>query len=94
MDKIITINRTFGSGGREIGLRLANELGVPFYDKDVISQLAIDEISDTKWTELEEQCHPPFLDESILSRDVFQHYQEDTNRMSFSANRKSLKNFH
>lgn len=33
MNKIITINRTFGSGGREIGLRLADELGVPFYDK-------------------------------------------------------------
>lgn len=33
MDKIITINRTFGSGGREIGLRLAEELSVPFYAK-------------------------------------------------------------
>ena len=30
--KIITISREFGSGGRLIGKRLAEKLGVPFYD--------------------------------------------------------------
>ena len=30
---IITIGRQFGSGGREIGKRLADELGIEFYDK-------------------------------------------------------------
>lgn len=34
---IITIGRQFGSGGREIGKALADTLGIPFYDKELIS---------------------------------------------------------
>jgi cytidylate kinase len=38
MDRfIITIGRQFGSGGRAIGEMLAKKLGVPFYDKELIS---------------------------------------------------------
>ena len=33
---IITIARQFGSGGREIGEKLANQLEIPFYDKSLI----------------------------------------------------------
>ena len=33
---IITISREFGSGGREIGKKLAKELNIPFYDKQLI----------------------------------------------------------
>ena len=35
-DKIITISRQYGSGGREIGARLAKRLDIPFYDKEII----------------------------------------------------------
>ena len=38
MDKyVITIGRQFGSGGRSIGEKLAQKLGVNFYDKEMIS---------------------------------------------------------
>ena len=37
---IITIGRQFGSGGREIGKRLADELGIEFYDKELLSRAA------------------------------------------------------
>ena len=37
---IITIGRQFGSGGRAIGEKLAKKLGVPFYDKELISLAA------------------------------------------------------
>lgn len=33
---VITIARQFGSGGREIGEKLANRLEIPFYDKSLI----------------------------------------------------------
>lgn len=33
---IITISRQFGSGGREIGKKLAEQLNIPFYDKELI----------------------------------------------------------
>ena len=40
MNKVITIGREFGSGGREIGRKLANELGFAYYDKEIITQIA------------------------------------------------------
>ena len=36
---VITINRELGSGGRTIGEKLAQRLGVPFYDKALIQGL-------------------------------------------------------
>lgn len=38
--KIITISREFGSGGRLIGKRLAEKLGVTFYDKQLLDRIA------------------------------------------------------
>lgn len=37
---IVTIGREFGSGGREIGLKLSEKLGIPFYDKKLIVHTA------------------------------------------------------
>ncbi len=37
---IITISRQFGSGGHEIGQKLAEKLNVPFYDKELIALAA------------------------------------------------------
>ena len=38
--KIITISREFGSGGRFIGEEVAQKLGIAYYDKDIIGQIA------------------------------------------------------
>ncbi|MCI9519052.1 MAG: cytidylate kinase-like family protein [Clostridia bacterium] len=40
MNRVITLSRQFGSGGAEIGKKLAEELEIPFYDKHVIEQAA------------------------------------------------------
>ena len=37
---IVTISRENGSGGREIGRRLAQVMGVPFYDREIITLAA------------------------------------------------------
>lgn len=42
MRSVITIGREFGSGGREIGRRVAESFGIPFYDKELITQAAKD----------------------------------------------------
>ena len=39
---IITIGRQYGSGGREIGEKLANDLGIPFYDNKLLEIAAKD----------------------------------------------------
>ena len=36
---VITINRELGSGGRTVGLKLAEKLGVQFYDKAVVKAI-------------------------------------------------------
>lgn len=38
MDKfVVTISRGYGSGGKQIGIMLAKELGVEYYDQDIIN---------------------------------------------------------
>lgn len=37
---VLTIGRQFGSGGREIGKMLADRLGAPFYDKELLALAA------------------------------------------------------
>ena len=37
---VITIGREFGSGGREIGIKLSEKLNIPFYDKKLILHTA------------------------------------------------------
>ncbi len=39
---VITIGRQYGSGGHDIGIKLAEELGIPFYDKELLSRAAKD----------------------------------------------------
>ena len=40
--KIITISREFGSGGRTIGHLVAEKLGIPFYDKELVEHIALE----------------------------------------------------
>lgn len=37
---VVTIGRTFGSGGRDIGKKLADELNMAYYDKDLLEEVA------------------------------------------------------
>lgn len=39
-NKIITISREFGSGGKYIGILVAKKLGIPCYDRDIIEKIA------------------------------------------------------
>ncbi len=52
---IITISREFGSGGREIGEKLAMELGIPYYDKQIIDKAAKETGFCAEFIEKEEQ---------------------------------------
>ena len=60
VSRIITISRQFGSGGHEIGVKLAKRLGVKFYDKELVDLLAKDGKYDVNFIEAhEEKCSPP-----------------------------------
>ena len=49
--KIITISREFGSGGRELGKRLADVLGYDYYDKEIIASIASNKGMDEDYVE-------------------------------------------
>lgn len=57
MNKIITIGREFGSGGRELGRKLAENLGFEYYDKEIITEIA-------KNTSLSEQYVQQIMEKS------------------------------
>lgn len=39
-NRVITISREFGSGGRTIGKKIAEKLGIPCYDSEIIQEMA------------------------------------------------------
>ena len=39
-NRIITISREFGSGGRTVGKRVAEKLGIPCYDAELVNKIA------------------------------------------------------
>ena len=57
---IITISREFGSGGRELGKRLAEALGYAYYDREILSMLA-------EQTDLNEDYLEHTLEENSLT---------------------------
>ena len=48
MSNIITVSREFGSGGRELGKRLADELGVAYFDKEILEAIA-EQTNTSEW---------------------------------------------
>ena len=38
--RVITISRQFGSGGHSIGKSVAEQLGIPYYDKEILGRIA------------------------------------------------------
>ena len=63
--QIITISREFGSGGRSVGHRVAQLLGVPYYDKELVKQVAVETGFDEKFIEHEGEYASPW--QSMLS---------------------------
>lgn len=49
--RIVTVSREFGSGGREIGKRLADALNVDYYDREIISAIAKEAEMDAGYVE-------------------------------------------
>lgn len=61
---VITISRQHGSGGREIGKAVAEQLNIPFYDREIIELAAQDSQIDIRFFENSETAiHSPLLHE-------------------------------
>lgn len=83
MNKIITIGREFGSGGREFGRRLAEELGIEYYDKEIITAIAEKTSMSQEYVQeiLEGKPHhlyPITIGQSMFITDNFYFHQEQS----------------
>ena len=68
-DMIICIGRQYGSGGREVGEKLAKRLGVTCYDKLLLKQAAKE--GGVSLGEVERQDEKPVSASAFLSGNVF-----------------------
>ena len=64
--KILTIGRKLGSGGRELGERVAESLGIPFFDQNLISMAAErGDLAESYLARFDEKKHNPWMYEMV-----------------------------
>lgn len=74
---IITISRQYGAGGHSIGKRVAKELGIEFYDRDIIQRAALESGLDAKEIEnVEEELSPATRFLRIISPAAYMDQQD------------------
>lgn len=87
--RIITISREFGSGGRFIGEEVAKQLGIKYYDKDIIAQIAEQSGFSAEYIEEKAELSPKkgLLAYALAGRDITGKSVED---MVYEAQRKVI----
>lgn len=88
-NRIITISRQFGSGGRTIGKEAAAKLGIPCYDQELIELFAQKSgFSEAYITELDEQTARGNLISSIFADRLYQNPYDE--HMLWNAQQKVI----
>ncbi|MDD3411251.1 MAG: cytidylate kinase-like family protein [Eubacteriales bacterium] len=68
---IITIGREYGSGGHEIGRAVADRLGIPFYDKEILTRAAKESgICEELFVHHDEKTSPSYLFSLVAGMNV------------------------
>lgn len=76
-NRIITISREFGSGGRTIGRKLAENLGIPCYDRELIQKIALESGFDENYIKDAGEYAPGGFLSSAFSNRTFSPTNED-----------------
>ena len=66
--RIITISREFGSGGRTIGKKVAEALGLPCYDSELIQKMAKESGFDEQYIRDNGECAPVGVLSNLTNR--------------------------
>ena len=64
---IINVGRQFGSGGKEVAIRLGKRLGIPVYDNELISKAAQDSGFSPELFRKSDEKRRPFSISSIFT---------------------------
>jgi cytidylate kinase len=77
-NRVITISREFGSGGRTVGKQLAEKLGIPCYDAELIEKIAKESgFAQDYVAERSEDVAGSWLSHALFSRDYNGHSVQD-----------------
>lgn len=72
MNKVITISREFGSGGRTVGKLVAEKLSIPCYDQEIIQKIAQESgYCEEFIAEKSEHSHSKFRNNPFAFRDYY-----------------------
>lgn len=90
-NRIITISREFGSGGRTIGRKTAEKLGIPCYDYELIEKIAEESGLAKEYIEEkgEHASRGNWFSSAFSDRDFYGHSNQD---YLWSVQRKVIKN--
>lgn len=91
MNKIICIGRQYGSGGREIGYTLAKELGISFYDKEIMQEILNTSDLPRKLLEKADEHSPHSLLHTVLYQGAEKaYYGMESNAILFEMQKKFI----
>lgn len=76
-NRIITISREFGSGGRTVGKRTAEQLGIPCYDRELIQKIVGKSGFDEGYIKSLDETAPGGFQASAFSNRTFGQTNED-----------------
>lgn len=88
MGKVITISRQYGSGGRELGEKLAKKLGIPLYDKELLNLIAEKEKIEVSLLESFDEMEPDL--DNYTVRNVMPDYQISMAKKVFAAYSRTI----
>lgn len=88
MRKVITISRQYGSGGRELGEKLAAKLGIPLYDKELLNLIAKKENIEVSLLESFDEMEPDL--DNYTVRNVMPDYQISMAKKVFAAYSRTI----
>ena len=76
-NRIVTISREFGSGGRTIGKAVAEKLGIPCYDAELVQKLAKESGFAEDYVKQTSECMPGGHLESLFANRTLGPTNED-----------------
>ncbi len=65
---IISLGRQFGSGGRSLGKKLADELNIAYYDRELMDEISKHSGMDLEYLNQNDEHAPGFFDYALLGR--------------------------
>lgn len=65
---VISLGRQFGSGGRSLGKRLSELLGITYYDREIMDEMAKDSGMDVEYLHKNDEHAPGFFDYAVIGR--------------------------